>query len=306
MYKKMLVALDTSALAAASLPYTKELAARLNLGVIMLHVHSPEERGVVSQLQADIDHKADIVKRQAEEVQKKIGIEPGDKVVQVRGEVAVGSPDEEILRCATENDVDLILMATHGRSGIRRLVLGSVAEKVLHASNVPVWLVRPGTPEEIVYHRWPGRTMLVPLDGSQLAEAVLPHVEALSMQQGTDRVDVILLRVYSRPTPPPVNEYTTAALDEYMQMETARRKEAAEEYLGQIENQLRDKGLVVRSEVLEGRPADEIIGYANANPCNLIVMSTHARSGLHQAIRGSVAAKVLQKADSPVVLVKAP
>jgi nucleotide-binding universal stress UspA family protein len=306
MYRKMLVALDTSELSAASFPYAKELAARLNLSVILLHVHSPEERGVISRLQADIDHKAEIVKRQSEEVQKKIGVEPRDKVIQVQGEVALGSPDEEILRCAKENDVDLILMATHGRSGIRRLALGSVAEKVLRASNVPVWLVRPGTPEEVVYDRWPGRTMLVPLDGSALAEAVLPHVEVLSQQQGTDTVDVILLRVYSRPVPPPVNEYTTASLDEYMQMETARRKETAEEYLAQTENKLRDKGLVVRSEVLEGRPADEIIGYANANPCNLIVMSTHARSGLHQAIRGSVAAKVLQKADSPIVLVKAP
>jgi nucleotide-binding universal stress UspA family protein len=304
MYKKILVPLDASELSAVSFPYAKELAARLNLSVILLHVHSPEERGVVAQLQADIDHKAQIVKRQSEEVQEKIGIEPAAKGVQVHGEVYVGAPDTEILRCAAENHVDLILMATHGRSGIRRLVLGSVTEKVLRAANVPVWLVRPGIPEEVVYQQWPGRTILVPLDGSESAEAVLPHVEALSMQKGTDRVDVILLRVYSRPVPPAVTEYPTATLYEYMDIETARRKELAQQYLAQIENQLSDKGLTVHSEVLEGRPADEIIAYAKGHPANLIVMSTHARAGVDKAIHGSVAAKVLKEADSPVVMVK--
>ena len=65
-------------------------------------------------------------------------------------------------------------MATHGRSGIRRWIMGSVADKVLRASKVPVWLVRAGIPEEIVYVKWPKITVLVPLDGSELAESLLP------------------------------------------------------------------------------------------------------------------------------------
>ncbi len=305
MYTKMLVPLDASELAAASFTYAKELAARLALDVILLHVCGAEERGPASPLEADIKHKAEIMKRQSEEVRGKIGIKPGGKAIQVRGEVAIGSPAEEIIRCAAENNVDLILMATHGRSGVKRLVMGSVADKVLRASNVPVWLVRPGLPEQAVYEQWPGKTILVPLDGSELAATALAHVEALASQQGIEKVDVILLRICTRPMPPPAADYTYTTLpEEYTQMELARRKQVAKKYLAEIEGQLTNKGFAVRSEVLEGRPAEQIVEYANANPYNLIVMSTHARSGLQRLARGSVATYALQKANSPIVIVK--
>jgi len=307
MYTKMLVPLDASELSEASFTYAKEIAARLALDVILLHVHGAEEQGPVSPLEDDIKHKAEIVKRQSEEVREKIGIQPGGKAIQVRGEVAIGSPAKEIIRCAAENNVDLILMATHGRSGVKRLVMGSVADEVLRASNVPVWLVRPGLPTEVVYEQWPGKTILVPLDGSELAETAFPHVEALANQQGTGKVDVILLRICTRPMPPPAADYTYTTLpEEYMQVELARRKQVARKYLAEIEGQLTGKAFAVRSEVLEGRPAEQIVEYANANPPNLIVMSTHARSGLQRLAHGSVATYVLQKANSPIVIVKTP
>lgn len=307
MYTKMLVPLDASELAAASFAYAKEIAARLALDVILLHVHGAEERAPASPLEADIKHKAELVKRQSEEVREKIGIKPGGKAIQARGEVAIGSPAEQIIRCAAENNVDLILMATHGRSGVKRLVMGSVADEVLRASNVPVWLVRPGLPTEVVYEQWPGKTILVPLDGSELAETAFPHIEALANQQGTGKVDVILLRICTRPMPPPAADYTYTTLpEEYMQVELARRKQVARKYLAEIEGQLTGKAFAVRSEVLEGRPAEQIVEYANANPPNLIVMSTHARSGLQRLAHGSVATYVLQKANSPIVIVKTP
>jgi nucleotide-binding universal stress UspA family protein len=305
MYKKMLVPLAVSELSAATLPYAKELAARLDLTVTLLHVLSQSERGTLSQLQADIDHKVEIVKRQAEEAKKRIGIELKDRPVHVLGEVAIGSPAEEITRYAVEKDVDLILMATHARSGIRRLIMGSVTDKVVRTSNVPVWLVRPGAPEEAIYDHWPGKTLLVPLDGSEPAEIVLPHVEALAKQHGTDNVNVILLRSYTLPSPP-ASDGTVGFAYEYVETEAAFRRQTAEKYLSHIESQLSSKGLVVRSKVMEGWPAEQIIDYANKNPYNIIVMSTQARAGLRRSARGSVAASVLQKADSPVVLVRVP
>lgn len=305
MYKKMLVPLAVSELSAATLPYAKELAARLDLTVILFYVLSQAERGTISQLKADIDHKVEIVKRQAEEAKKRIGIELKNRPVQVLGEVAIGSPAEEITRYAVEKDVDLILMATHARSGIKRLVMGSVTDKVVRTSNVPVWLVRPGAPEEVIYDHWPGKTILVPLDGSEPAEIVLPHVEALAKQHG-ENVNVILLRSYTRPMPPPVAEGATVSSYEYIETEAAFRRQTAEKYLTHIGKQLTDKGLVVRSEVMEGRPDEQIIDYANGNPYNIIVMATKAQTGLRRAARGSVATSVLQKADSPVVLVRIP
>jgi nucleotide-binding universal stress UspA family protein len=306
MYKKMLVPLAVSELSAATLPYAKELAARLDLTVTLLHVLSQAERGTVSQLQADIDHKVEIVKRQTEEAKKRIGIDLKDRPVHVLGEVAIGDPAEEITRYAVEKKVDLILMATHARSGISRLIMGSVAEKVVRTSNVPVWLVRPGAPEEAIYDHWPGKTLLVPLDGSEPAELVLPHVEALARQHGNDKVNVILLRSYSLPIQPPSSDGTGVFPYDYVQTEAAFRRQTAEEYLSHIESQLTGKGLVVQSKVTEGWPAEQIIDYANKNPYNIIIMSTKAQAGLRRSTRGSVAASVLQKADSPVVLVRIP
>lgn len=305
MYRKMLVPLDASELSVAAFPYAKEVAARLDLDVILLHVCTQEERGSVSRLQADIDRKAEIVRRQVEEVRNKIRTEPEGKSAEVKGEVALGSPANEILRCAGENDVDMILMATRGRSGVKRLVMGSVAKEVLRKSNVPVCLIRPGAPEEAIYDQWPGRMILVPLDGSELAEAVLPHVEALAGQQGTEPVEVVLVRVCNRPTVPVYPEGAhPASMMEYVEVESARRKQVAQKYLAEIEVWLQNAGLVVRSEVLEGRPGEQMLDYANAHPCSLIVMSTHARSGLRRLALGSVAAKLLQEGPSPMVLVK--
>ena len=107
----------------------------------------------------------------------------------------MGYPPDEILRYADENDVDLILMATHGRTGPKRWTMGSVADKILRASKVPVWLVRALIPDETPYDKWPSKTMLVPLDGSELAESVLPHAEALAKQRDTKLLEVVLLRV---------------------------------------------------------------------------------------------------------------
>ncbi len=311
MYKRMLVPLDGSELAEVVFTYAKELAARLGLDVTLLHVYSPTEQELAPMHRSYIERAAEIVRLHSEEVQKKSGIQPGSKEVETRGELAVGYPAEQILSYADENDIDLILMATHGRSGIRRWTIGSVADKVLRASKVPVWLVRAGIPEEVVYDKWPRKTILVPLDGSELAESVLPHVEAVAKQRGAELVDVILLRVCE----PPIisSDYPETIMrlswEEHVEQQMAWCKGASEKYLAGVEKRLKDVGLKVRSEVLVGKPpignpADEIIDYANRNPFNLIVMATHGRSGISRWAYGSVAAKVLLGVSSPLFLVR--
>lgn len=307
----MLVPLDGSELAEVVFAYAKELAGRLSLDVTLLHVCSPTEQELAPMHRSYTEHMAGIVKLQVEAIQKKVGIQPGSKEVETRGELAVGYPAEQILSYADENDIDLILMATHGRSGIRRWAIGSVADKVLRASKVPVWLVRAGIPEEVVYDEWPRRTILVPLDGSELAESVLPHVETLAKQRGAELVDVVLLRVCD----PPIisSDYPEAIMplswEEHVEQQMAWCKRASEKYLAGVEKQLKDAGLKVRSEVLVGNPpldnpANEIIDYANRNPFNLIVMATHGRSGISRWAYGSVAARVLLGVSSPLFLVR--
>jgi nucleotide-binding universal stress UspA family protein len=183
-----------------------------------------------------------------------------------------------------------------------------VAGKILNASKIPVFLVRAGISEQIPYDEWPKRTIIVPLDGSELAESVLPHAEALARQGGPEMVTVILVRVCE---PPAMPAYYTPELAEiplnwgqYAQQETARCKQVSAEYLAGIETRFRNNGINAKSEVLVGKATDEIVAYANKTPYNLIVMATHGRSGLSRLVYGSVAANMLVGVNSPLLLVK--
>jgi nucleotide-binding universal stress UspA family protein len=300
-YKRMLVPLDGSELAEVVFAYAKELAGRLGTDVILFHVCAPEEAEQLPMRRAYIEHSVEIIRSQSEELLKKSGAQAGSKTLEVRGEVATGYPAEEIIRYAEANDVDLILMATHGRSGIKRWTMGSVADKVLRVSKVPVWLVRAGVPKEIVYDQLPTRKILVLLDGSELAESVLPHVEAVAKQRGAGLVEVVLLTVCEPMLLPSYYPITMPlSWDDHVTM----CKRDSEQYLAKIEKWLKDTGLRVRSEVLTGKPADAIVDYVNKNPVNLIVMSTHGRSGLGRWVFGSVAEKVLLGVTSPILLIR--
>jgi len=315
----MLVPLDGSELAEVVFTYAKELAGRLDLDIILLHVTRQAAENTMPMRKAYIERAVEAIQRQSREIQKKTATKKRGKPIEVRGEVVIGYPADEILRFADENKVDLILMATHGRSGIKRWTMGSVADKILRATKIPVWLVRAGIPEEIVHGQWP-TTILLPLDGSEQAESVLPHAETLAKQRGIEQVDVVLLRVCEPPSRPSYYlaepGVTYAPLSEpeaieshinwqkYLDDEMVKSKQAAEKYLEKIKKRFQDSNISVRSEILEGRAAEEIVEYANKNPFNLIVMSTHPRSGLRRLVYGSVTENVLQGVNRPVLLVK--
>ncbi len=308
MYHKMLVLLDGSELAEVVFPYTKELAGRMDLDIILLHVYGPAVRDFAPMHQAYIERSARTIRHQAQEVREKLGIEPGAKPLKIRGEIAMGYHADEILRYAEENAVDLILMATHGRSGIKRWVMGSVADKVLQATKVPVLLVRAGLEEETPYDQWPEKTIIVPLDGSEMAESVLPYVEALAKQRATEPTNVALLRICEPPVTPSYYspELSGVPLNwgEFMEQETARCKQASGDYLANIAKPLTDKGISVQPQVLVGKAADEIVDFANKNPFSIIVMVSHGRSGLKRLVYGSTAESILLGVTCPMLLVR--
>jgi nucleotide-binding universal stress UspA family protein len=293
MYKKMLVPLDGSRLSEVVFPYAKDLAGRLGLDVTLFHVHSSKETETMPLHQAYIEYKAQLMKRQLQEWRRKLGVGAEGAKLQVCGELATGYPAEEIMCYVEENNIDLILMSTHGRSGVRRWVMGSVADRLLCVSSVPVWLVRASAAESVTYDKWPKKTLLVPLDGSVLAEKVLPHVEVLAKQPGTPPVDVLLLRVDEPP----------ATSGQYFH-NIPEEREDLEQYLSKIEGQLKNSGLRVQSEVGSGMSAEQILEYGRANPFTIIVMSTHGRSGMSRWFYGSVATKVLENACNPIFLIR--
>jgi nucleotide-binding universal stress UspA family protein len=301
MYQRMLVPLDGSNLAEAVLEYAKEFAGRLDLNVTLLYVCEPHEHKLARIRQYYMEHTAEIVSQQSHEVQRKTTAGPAVKELDIHGELAFGHPAEEILRHVEQNNIDLILMSTHGRSGISRWALGSVADKILRASSVPVCLVRAAVPEDAPRNRWPIKTIVVPLDGSELAESVLPHVEALAKQRGSEQADIILLAICE---PMFLPSYYPPDMPLNWDDHLARCKRTNKEYLDKVERRLKKTGLNVRSEVQSGSPASEIINYTRNNPLSLVVMATHGRSGPSRLLLGSVAQKVLLGISNPLFLVR--
>jgi len=303
MYQRMLLPLDGSELAEVALSHAKGVASRLGIEVMLLHVAGKGEAESLPLHRAYIDQACDRLRREMAESQGKASGRP----VVVKGEVATGYPAEEILRYAGEKEVDLIVMTTHGRSGVRRWVLGSIADKVLRMAAVPVLLIRAGMPKDAAYETWSSPKMLVPLDGSELAELVLPHVETLASSQGGEGAEVILVGICEPLVMPPVTTPETSvnwgtAADEYM----AKSKKSTEGYLSKVQRGLTDAGLKVSLEVLEGDPATEIIDYAKSNQMDLIVAGSRGLSQFKSFWMGSVSRKLVHYSNCSVLIVKGP
>ena len=217
-----------------------------------------------------------------------------------------GQAAPAILEGARLKKADLIVMSSHGRSGLGRLILGSVAESVLRATRVPLCIVHgPGASTELptwqshgANRRWATyRRVLIALDGSPAAETILPFVMGFA---GPFGLEVTLLRV-NVPIRPTVVDGTALSMLE--DPETDRID--AEEYLAPLAVDLRRRGLRVTTQVRRGPAAEEILKAASESKVDLIAMTTHGRSGLERLILGSVAESVLRTTALPVLLMRA-
>jgi len=194
-----------------------------------------------------------------------------------------GRPVDEILHQAQPERHRLVAMTTHGRSGLRRVLLGSVAEATLRRSPLPVILNRPGTQ----IGDW--KRIVVALDGSPLAEAILDEAARLAL---TLKATLHLLRV-SLPLLP--------ATDMYFAPEPLE-PEDVQPYLEAISERLVQKGAFAVSAEREGFAADELVRYAREINAGLIAMVTAGRTGLSRMMAGSVAESVLRAAPCPVLI----
>ena len=153
------------------------------------------------------------------------------------------------------------------------------------------------------------RKIMVPLDGSELAECVLPHVEAFI--KGFNISDVLLVRVLE-PVKPDVRVYDNIFNEEFIRQAQKiwsdveqQGKTEARNYLTKVSEGLRQKGTTVNAEVLIGDVAKKLADYTESNDIDLIIMATHGHSGIKRWIMGSVAERLLRSADMPVFMVRA-
>ncbi len=143
--------------------------------------------------------------------------------------------------------------------------------------------------------------ILVPLDGSELAECVLPHVESIA--KGCGVREVILVRV-AEPFNLP-SGYAYLSPEQIKEIDT-ENEVIAKDYLNQMVSQVKLDGVKVQTQVIIGKAADSLADYATKNGFDLIVIATHGRSGISRWAWGSVADRVLRSACVPVLMIRAP
>jgi nucleotide-binding universal stress UspA family protein len=204
-----------------------------------------------------------------------------------------------IIEKAAADQSSLIAMTTHGRSGLNRWLLGSVAEKVLRATANPLLVVR-AFHDGKVEGEAKLKSIIAPLDGSALAENVLPTVAMIA--KALD-LEVFLFRAYSNPYSPFTSGSGPYAVNSDALTASARNE--ARDYLEQKIAELGRQDVNEISYLLQqGTPADEIVAVANHTPESLIVVCSHGRSGVKRWVLGSVAETVARHSDRPVLVLR--
>jgi nucleotide-binding universal stress UspA family protein len=211
--------------------------------------------------------------------------------------VEKGKAEDVIITCAGADRRTLITMATHGRSGLDRWLLGSVAEKIVRGAHNAVLVVRANEEASSAGEAAPD-SIIVPLDGSALAESVLLYVVELAK---AFHAKVTLLRSYSLKQIIFNFEEYTPDLDELK----GELKWEAMSYLDEKVEELKSRGLAdVFCSVTEGDAAETIIEMGKASPTSLIAMSPHSGSTIKRTVLGSVTEKVLRHANNPVLTIR--
>lgn len=300
MYKKLLVPLDGSRTAEKALPFARALGGALKIPVELLEVVDISTMSL--HVAADKARYLDVLiaegENSAREYLKEIAATFTG--IEVTCTIERGSPGETIIERASANKDTLITMATHGRSGVNRWLMGSVAEKVLRGATTPLFLVRADEAASSSAGAAALKSVVVALDGSELAEKVLPVVTEVAKLLN---LAVVLFRAYELPA----SAYYGS--EDYLPNYNALKKEVEEEarlYLDEKVAAFKARGLNNVSAVLvEGAGADEIIRYAHNHPDTLVAMCTHGRSGVKRWVLGSVTEKVVRHSDDPVLVVHA-
>jgi nucleotide-binding universal stress UspA family protein len=291
--EKILVPVDGSELSERAVPYAVALARATESAIVLLGVREgiDEDAALQPDLSkriqlAEEDHQRRYLHALAERLAK--------EGLSAETESVSGDPSDAIVRAIEKLDPRLLVLATHGRSGLSRWHYGSVAGRLIREAPVPTLVIGPKVLEEEAAVPELKR-ILVPLDGSPLSEEALGVASQLAMTLGAT---IVLTRVVSWPAQPYLAEvpgFDVARLDSEIQ-------EAAKEYLEHVRERL-GGDLSVEASVLRGNPAEALMNSVRDQKTDLVVMATHSRAGLARAVLGSVADRMLQAA-APVLFVR--
>ncbi len=357
MYHKIIVPLDGSPLAEKALPYAVSLAKQLKTTLVLLRVdeapplvvdfaESPQvEAGNMihaGKMRPDglMVSEPDLVSvystdqyqtftsysgeqddqdylQKVKEALIGVGAETPLAAEQIQTLVVSGKSSKELATIVKEEQADLVVMTTHGRSGLSLLLTGSVATSLIQHSSLPVILIKPDQTEGQSLEK-AGKPainnnsgpILVTLDGTAGSETIMEAAADLAQQLG---VKLHLFQVVSSVIPTGVGEaYYVPEYD--LEQETTALREQAEQYLKEIQTRLEKKGVECITVVqtgeptipleYNGEPITRIIEYARAVEVQLVAMTTHGRGRLGQLVLGSVAEEVVRQSHLPVMLMR--
>jgi nucleotide-binding universal stress UspA family protein len=290
MYRSILVPLDGSSFGEHALPLALSLACRAGAQLHLAHVHQ------ASRLASD--NAADEAQRAAEGAY----LDGLLRRLQASCDVPITTklldgPIAQALRdYAVERQADLIVMTTHGRGALSRAWLGSIADALMRSVSMPVLLVRPHEQPADIAHEPAIRHILVPLDGSMLAEQILVHATELGRMTQAEytllqATDPFFVGYGPEMSPIGAEEQFLVSL-----------QAQAQEYLDGVAARLRAEGLQVQTTTMIEFAATAILDYARDQAVDLIALETQGRGGLARWIVGGVADKVIRSASVPVLL----
>ncbi|WP_144900991.1 universal stress protein [Halobellus captivus] len=271
---RVLVPIDGSDGASAALDHAISIAAATDAEILLLAVVDPYGLSTVTERKEVEAELEDLVTDAAARVQ--------DAGVDVSTAVEAGFPHEEILHVVEDHAVDLIAMGTHGRRGLGRFVLGSVAEKVVRLSPVPVLTVRTEATGQRPY-----RDIVIPTDGSDAA--------APAERWGVDLAEEFGAELHALSVVPEGPVRSSETVDAYEEMARAALDRVA----------ARGASFAVDvSETIEyGVPHRVIVDRCKDTDADLVVLGTHGRTGVERFVLGSVAEKVVRLSETPVLVV---
>lgn len=269
MFERILVPLDGSEVAEAVLPQVRRLLLRHEAEVLLFTAVLP-----APDLGFPATSSFELARRYIRRAAERLSADG----IRARGVIRHGTAGYSILEEASRWPATLIALSSHGRSGLSRWTFGSVAEKILRSSPVPVLAVRSFEADRLRREELPFRTILVPVDGSGASLTVLPGILDLARPLNAR---VLLLQVQEPGEPP--TEWTHA------QDPVERANET-----------LRAACIPATVKVRRGDPASEILQEASESCADLIAMSTHGRSGPSRWLLGSVTEKILRASPVPL------
>jgi nucleotide-binding universal stress UspA family protein len=297
MKAPILVPLDGSPLAEQALEHAASLAGLLEAPILLTRVPEPL---IVPVMSAGIwiTHEVETAeaRAQAEAYLAEVAARPVFAGIEVTQRIAHSPVPAGLLELMQEVSPRLVVMSTHGRSGLQRVVLGSVADKLLRSANCSVYLLPAAAPAESTL---PER-ILLPLDGSALAETAIAHARDLALAAGAE---LILCRVPTLPGYSTVVPENAAMIPALLREESLR----VEAYLADRVAALRAEGVDARGQVAlveAGTVVEGLIDAADSLDVDLIMLCSHGRSGIGRWLFGSVADGLVRQARRPVWLVK--